>query len=579
MTILLDGLTTLEAHPIGIFLFIISAFGLGCGIKPFLTTIHEEPRWISLVENILLGSLVLVWFSFVLVLLKQLWSPLFEIGSLLIPGASAIPLFLVVRKKGIGRLSTSDLTMGGILCSSFLLFLLARLAFLHNVILPPYNDSPKHYKIVQGFLNPSTGNVSFYSPINTASHFYHFGFHSLAAWLSVASRMDAATSIAVLGQVLVALSPFSILWLTYAVTRNIRAGWVAALFAAFAWQMPYFALNWGKYPAIAGLSLIPAVLGFWVVYGREEIKHWSNLLFMALLATGLVLLHTRLLICLVLAGGIYFLVEKFFWKRALRTWEACALWILALGVFALFRGTLLTFYSMSHLIGFIIGALLMLFAFQAFPRFSLGITLFVLGVWLASKITVPFQGHHLLLFDPIFVETVLFIPLSLFIGIGFAGLSGKLSNHASAQLLLAISMGVVVVASMLSSNTFYPDPCCNYVKKADVTAINWIRENTQEEAVVWIAGFQANNYVIGTDAGVWINTLTGRNTNRLAFDFDWNSPSAQGTICKPGYQEVYIYKGGMPYSFNETQLAGQNWLREIFKANGTAIYNVLCGQH
>jgi hypothetical protein len=33
----------------------------------------------------------------------------------------------------------------------------------------------------------------------------------------------------------------------------------------------------------------------------------------------------------------------------------------------------------------------------------------------------------------------------------------------------------------------------------------------------------------------------------------------------------------MPYSFNQAQLAKQNWLRVIFEENGTAIYNVACG--
>ena len=577
MTLFIDGLAILNTYKAGIFLFIFSAFGLGCWISPSLKTRQEQPGWMNLAGSILLGALVLAWLSFVLVLLKQLWSPLFEVGTYLIPAASAILLLLTIKKKGIGRASRPDLMLGGLLCCSLLLFLLTRLAFLHDILLPPYNDSPKHYKIVQGFLHPSTNNISFYSPINTASHFYHFGFHSLAAWLSAASRMDPAASIAVLGQVLAALAPFSILWLTYAVTRSSRAGWAAALFAAFAWQMPYFALNWGKYPAIAGLSLIPAVLAFWAVYGREEIKHWSNLLVMALLATGLVLLHTRLLICLGLAGGIYFLVDKFFWKRALQPLEVCALWIPALGIFFLFRGPLQALYSIGHLIGFMAGALLMFFAFQAFPRFSAGISLFVLGVWVASKITIPFQGHHLLLLDPIFVETMLYIPLALFIGLGFAGLSGKLTHHAAAQVFLAISMGAMVLASMLSSNTFRPDPCCNYVKRADVDAIHWIGGSTQAKAVVWIAAFQAKNFMIGTDAGIWVNPLTGRNTNKLAYDFDWNSPSAPGAICKPGYQDVYIYKGGMPYSFNQAQLAKQNWLRVIFEENGTAIYNVACG--
>jgi hypothetical protein len=579
MTILLDGLTALEVHKEGIFLIFISVFGLGCWISQYLKTKKEQPKWIQLVEYILLGCLILVWLSFFLVLLKQLWSPLFEIGVYLIPASILFPLWLIVRNKGIGQSSTLDLILLGILCCSFLLFLVARMAFLRSLLLPPYNDSPKHYKIVEGFLHPSINNISFYSPINTASHYYHFGFHSLAAWLSTVSRIDPATSIALLGQVIVTLAPFSILLLTYALTRNTRASWVAALFAALAWPMPYFALNWGKYPAIAGLGLAPAVLGFWVTYTREEKKYLSNLLILAWLTPGLVLLHSRLLICLIMTTGIYLLLGKFFWKRKLHPWETCTLWILSLGSFFLFRGPLTAFYSIGNFIGFLVGALLMFFAFQDFPKFSTGLTLLVLGVWIASKITVPLEGHILLLLDPPFVQALLFIPLSLFIGLGFTGLSNKLSNNFFAQFLLLISLAAVIIAGLLSSNTYSPDECCNYVKKADIDAILWIQDRTQENAVIWIAGFRAKNHMIGTDAGVWINALASRNTNKLAFSFDWNSASAPGDICKPGYQEVYIYKGDMPFSFNASKLAMQNWLQVTFNENGTVIYNLSCGNH
>ena len=306
MTILLDGLDTLTAHKEGIFLFFITVFGLGCGISQYLKTKQEQPKWIQLAEYSLLGCLALVWLSFFLVLLKQLWSPLFEIGVYLLPASIALPIWVIIRNKGIGRSSKRDLLIGGFLFFSFFLFLLARLAFLRNLILPPYNDSPKHYKIIQGFLHPSATNVSFYSPINTASHYYHFGFHSLAAWLSALSRIDPASSIALLGQVIVTLAPFSILLLTYSLTRNTRAAWVATLFAALGWQMPYFALNWGKYPAITGLTLAPAALSIWVAYCREEKKYFPKLLILAWLTLALVLLHTRLMICLLNGGGHLF---------------------------------------------------------------------------------------------------------------------------------------------------------------------------------------------------------------------------------------------------------------------------------
>lgn len=576
MMILHAGWTVLSAHAEGLLLFVFPAFGLGSLVRGFLKTGSEQPRWMALVENVLLGSLALVWLSFALIVIEQIWPPVMQADRFILLAATAIPLFFAIRNRGIGRLSRSDLLIGGAAFASFFLFLVARFGFLSDLILPPYNDSPKHYKILQGFLHPNAGQLSFYSPISNASHFYHFGFHSLAALLSIGSRLDPATSIAVLGQIFIALTPFSILWIIYAATRSSRAAWVSALFAAFFWQMPYFAVNWGKYPTLAGLILAPAIVGYWIINKRQGGGTWRSYLVLIWLTAGLVLLHTRLAVCLVMAGGVYFLVERVFWERPLRTWEILVLWILSLEAFIPFWDVLRTYYSVANPVGFFVVAALMLFSFQFLPRFSAGISLFVFGTWLASKITIPFAGHHLVLLDQPFVETLLFIPLSLFVGLGIAGLSRQLSDHSVAQLLPAAVLGVVVVLSIPSSFTLTPDSCCNYVRKSDIAAMNWIRQNTKENAVVWISGYKSGNYMIGTDAGVWISGLTTRNANKLQFDFDWDALSARAEICRKGYQEVYIYKGGMPFSFNGAQLARQPWLRIGFQSNGTVIYDFTC---
>ena len=575
MNLLLDGLTVLIAQFSGIFLFLVSAFGIGYGIREFLTAGNELPRWVRLVESILLGTLLLGCYSLALVILEQLWTPIFFIGSSLVPIASAIPLILTARNKGIKRLSAPDAAMGGIYICSFVLFLLTRLAFLKSILLPLDTDSPNHYKIVQGFLTPRVGNITLHSLVKSAAHFYHVGFHSLAAVFAVIAHTDPATSIAVLGQILISLSPFSLLWLIYAITHNGRAAWVTGLFAGLVWQMPYFAVNWGKYPAIAGLSLAPAVLGFWVVYGREVRKHWPHILILTLLTITLGLLHTRLFICLALAGGIYFIVQRFFRGHIFSLWEKAFLWLLGLAAFIPFQESLISYYSINQWIGIVTIALFMFFAFQTFPHLSMGLTLFLFGVWAASQISIR---RHLVLLDQPFIDTMLFIPISVFIGIGFAGISEKLASKDLLQPLLAIAIGGVVLTGIYASRTFYPDACCNYVKPADMSAINWIRTNTSQKAVVMAAGFRSGNYMIGTDAGMWVSELTGRNTNQLIFNFNWSSTTAIGKVCKPRYPEVYIYKGGMANSFDEIQLDKQTWIQTDFASNGIIVYHVLCNQ-
>jgi hypothetical protein len=83
--------------------------------------------------------------------------------------------------------------------------------------------------------------------------------------------------------------------------------------------------------------------------------------------------------------------------------------------------------------------------------------------------------------------------------------------------------------------------------------------------------------MLGTDAGVWVRPLTGRNVNQLRYDFAWDSASARVEVCRPYYREVFIYRGEMPFSFREAALVSSGWLATVFKEGQTQIYRAECG--
>src|SRR5262249_44580445 len=148
------------------------------------------------------------------------------------------------------------------LVSLLFLFCLAvplRLAFLSNLIMPQYFDSVRHYMLIQSLLgNRQPGALT--SVDGLGASYYHLGFHFLAAFTAYLLQADITKTILVLGQMILAASPLSMFFLLKQATQSNRAAIFAVLLAGIGWTMPAYAANWGKYPAVASLALIPFVL-------------------------------------------------------------------------------------------------------------------------------------------------------------------------------------------------------------------------------------------------------------------------------------------------------------------------------
>lgn len=578
MEIFVDGWKVLLNNRETIIILLVTIWGLG----RWGTVIFFDHQGMSLIQKILFtmntGTLLMAWSVFIVVLLGQLSNTVFGMGSTFIPLAGIFLWIWSDWKQRGGKKQIIDSRPGLILGFCLFIHLILRLAFLKEILLPPYDDSPEHYLMIKSLLNPEGENQNlFYSLENITQHYYHFGFHAIAAWLTRVAGADPANMMVLLGQIFIVISSLSVFMLVISVTENIPAGVVAAAFATFAWRMPAFAANWGKYPALTGLAFLPGWLGllfFYMKSPRTKIK--SGLLSFLILA-GLSLIHTRLAICLILIGLAVYTSPRLLNHFPKSLWQVGFLVCLSIGSLFVFIKPINVFYSSGYFLPIVSAILLLPFAASEYPRYVLALTLIMLGIWGASKAPFIFEGYGATWLDAPFIELILYIPLSLFTALGFAGLINRIPQ---CQVMLRKSLKLIAVLlglfGLSSGAPFLPDECCNYVTREDLDAITWLGDHSSPNAVVWIAGFKPKNYMLGMDAGIWISALTGRNVNKLRYDFDWDSATVHAVICQKGYQDVYIYKGGMPFSFDDMTLRTNRLFDTVYKSGSVKIYQIGC---
>jgi hypothetical protein len=569
LNIMLDGISILNAYKGGIIIFFIAAFGFGIFIAKRITNDPMDPA-IKLLAGFSMGSIALCVVSYMLIVLAHFFP------SLLLPGAFTVLFFATftilkeIRSGWIKAACNPRLMVAGI---ALFLLLIARLSFLKYILLPSYSDSPIHYQIVFGFLHPNANSTANLSLQNIFSHYYHFGFHSLAAWLATIAEIAPEDSISLLGQMFLIIAPISVLFLTHVITRDGNGALFAGLLAAVGWFMPAFAVNWGKFPALSSLAVMPAALAFMGLGLRGNVNKTNAFFFGLTLLIGTTLLHTRTMVCVFLAVISLFISNKLQPGNELRFPQSIrlsALFVLSLGPILQLIGD---FYS--GIPTAIVWLILLPFAFQSYPGLSMGIFFYILGSWLiALAPPLLIEGSRTLL-DRQFLEIMLYIPFSVIGGAGFAGMMKKLQSNGNLQRLAGIALAGGVLFTFLQGNTLYPDSYFIYFRKGDRGAFHWLEKNASEHTLILISTFDDQNQIIGTDAGIWINPLIGKNTNKLPFNTDWNSPGEIEKICSFGAKQIYIYMGGMEYSFKNAQMESVERLQPVFTAGQTVIYQLV----
>ncbi len=568
LNIMVDGLSVLYLYKEGVLFFFATTLGYG-----FLTikyaTDHEMDARLKWLAALGVGSIVLCVISCAVVLLGYFWPSLLRPASFVI---LFFGIFILLKGFWSGELKMAFDTRLVIGCICLFLLLLVRLSFLKHIILPPYSDSAVHYQIVLGFLHPDETINSKISLGNVFNNYYHFGFHSLASWLVSITEFAPADVISLLGQLFLVIAPISVFLLAYVITKRAEGALFAGLLAAIGWLMPAFAVNWGKFPAVASLALTPAALALLLLGSRSVVKKTILLLCGLVLLMGLTLIHTRIIVCVLLAVISFFLSNKlriedklgFAQSIRLSLFYVLSLWPLS--------QLLVDFYK--SLVMLIILLCLLPFAFQTYPRLSMGIFFYTFGLWLIVLAPTLLNENARTLLDRQFLEIMLYIPFSVIGGAGFAGWMEKLPPTGILRSLTVLIFAGGVIFNFLQTNSVYPDPCCDYFKEGDQLAFQWIRENSPEHTLVIISAFNDNGKIVGTDSGIWIYPLLAQSTNKLLFNTNWDSLDTIEEICYFGAKQTYIYMGGRQYSFANAQLSQEKWITLVFKAGETVIYQV-----
>jgi hypothetical protein len=574
MQLLVDGILIFLKISIQVCLFYITSSGLGLLWLNLYTPKRNQSLAFKLTLGLLVGLIPLSLFSYGFIQLARIWSLAFILGSFLLAATGLISFGWNLRKiKFWGASGRQWLSVSGCLIL-FFLFLSLRLSYLREIVLTPYTDSVEHYRIVVSFLSPQLTPSIFSAP------FYHVGFHSLAAWLSMITGMAPENAISVTGQLLLAAFPFSIFCLVHTLSQNWKMASLSALVGAFFWNMPAHAIDWGKFPALVTICLLPATLAFMVILWKapgSRTRPYQITFTGGIVLAGLTFFHSRMLLVFIIACGCYLIGDLVLDKltpkvRLLTSFSVLALFL----TLAFLNKDLFNQYSVP-VFPFIL--LLLLSAASAFfhPRTTISISLWGILVYLLIFIPVPqvLTKYSSVWMDAPFLQILFSLPFAVLVGMGMAGIlewakKRKWINYPVMALLACVMVWAVL------NQPFRPSNCCNYVSSDDMAAYSWIKGNLPQDAQIAIPGRIDVFPSFGTDGGIWITTLTGRQTFLLPYTYNWNRSGLHEKMCAKGV--IYIFYSAAPMSFQVDPAEQPLWYQPLYELENTHVYRVIgCG--
>lgn len=523
-------------------------------------------------------------------------------GALTIFILLAIPILILFFRSAKETLPGSKAILI-VLFAVFGICLFLRLAFVSKAILPPYSDSAQHYTIIKDLMgDPEASNATLPFKWPTTSY-YHLGFHFLAAFITSISNTEITKVMLVLGQMMVAATPLSIFFIPKYATKSNGAGIFAMLLAAFGWYMPAYAVNWGKYPALASLVLIQFVLSlaYLTVQNRESLSKRKTWTLYAMLASGVLIsgfVHSRSLVVIGIAVLVW--VASTGWQKLTGPPRYFVFYMVILGI--ILEIILIQTQDVLHLLfdpygvkGLLVTALILflsIFAQKDYPQLTfatiLAIFLLICAIFIPMLPFIP--GYfNLTLLDRPFVEMILYLPLSLLGGLGLAGLQrylqhtqGRLGNlHFSWGKYAGVLCIGLVLINALSQYELYPSDCCAIAGPDDLVAIDWMDKNLPADArilvsavdLIVLASGTAQGYLSG-DAGAWITPLTDRVTIPSPYNSDLGQRGIFDDLCE--MQVNYIYVGEIGQTFDASQLiAHSDWYKPLLSMPRAGVYQII----
>ena len=172
---------------------------------------------------------------------------------------------------------------------------LTRVLEIRGLVAPLWVDSVHHTLLVR--IAGDTGRIPTslepYLPIGRLR--YHWGYHTIVAtWRGVA-QLPLPEAVLWSGQILNALIAVVMYALGAFVLRSSRGGLITAIVAGLLSLLPAYYVTWGRYTQLTGLLLLPSLLIASIALAEHGRWSWRLIWPTALLLSGLMLIHYRVL--------------------------------------------------------------------------------------------------------------------------------------------------------------------------------------------------------------------------------------------------------------------------------------------
>ncbi|PDW03895.1 DUF6541 family protein [Candidatus Viridilinea mediisalina] len=450
----------------------------------------------------------------------------------------------------------------GLLLALWGLTLALRLYLVRELPAGLFGDSYHHTLITQLMVDNGGLFRSWqpYAPLATFT--YHFGFHSMAAWLHWLTGYPVLRAVLLVGQVAAALAVPGVFLLTSQLFGERTIALWAALSVGLLSVFPTYYVNWGRYTQLAGQTVLPATCFVWMLLlqqARQPKLTWQRLAAPALLAvlatTGVALAHYRIGVfaaCFVALYALYLLLMHVrSWLPALRMFFVAILvgstgvvftlpWLLRLR-----EGRMLQLAN--HMVTTNIGAtsgnapspidLERTLANGMLPLALLGLLVLLLRrrwlalllplwlgiIWLAANpYLVGLTGAGIISsFAVIIAGYIWLAPLAgaglaaLVDGVGW--LVGRVAagRQAQAERFVIVLLATACILWGVGAQSNLLDPNFKLLTHADLHAAAWMREHLAPEAKVFVNSFPAYDAYVyaGTDGGWWLPLISGHRTN------------------------------------------------------------------
>lgn len=512
-----------------------------------------------------------------------------------------------------------------ILAAILLISLVVRIIPINNIFVGPGSDSYHHTLIVQLIIE-NGGIPASYEPYAPLSSFtYHFGFHSIVAFIYWLSGIDPAKLVLYTGQVLNGFFVLSIFIFVDRLFKDRNMALLSSFIVGLVSVFPAYLINWGRFTSLTGMVILPIAFLLFIESIKMEKRDIKILILSGMVLSGLFLTHYRIIIAAFSFLMVYILYELYSNRDNLKREKEIIIRCSVIGITAIILlfpwfihlinnsriiselPNTANYYSLERIgsaVGYYSNTLLLILSLSGILA---GISrrnkyIIIISVWVS--ILIAFSNPYWIklpcsgCLDFVTVVTLLFFPLSITCSYFIIFLSEKIKMTKSKYMIifLIIILVLVPISAIKISEVF--DTSSVYIEKSDIEAMNWIEANTSYDTVFLTNSIDFNwnkDFVIGIDGGSWIPLLANRKviippmTYLIENAYENNYTEKVKSISKASesinsYSSIqfliennvtYVYFGGRNYGNLQLQnLQNNPYLEPVYSKDGVWIFKI-----